>query len=107
MPTIHERLSRLEAVVSELTYAIEALDVPEPVSALLTALDQREILDDNRIRVSFVETVFILFGTEVKRSPAKGTGVWEQLYVEKSPDGSARLRVMRTPSLFVLRQKVA
>lgn len=68
---------------------------------------QREILDDNRIRVSFVETVFILFGNEVKRSPAKGTGVWEQLYVEKSPDGSARLRVMRTPSLFVLRQKVA
>ena len=66
---------------------------------------KREILDDDRIRVSFVETVFKLFGNEVKRAPAKGVGVWEQLYVEAGSDGSAKLRVMRTPSLFILRQR--
>ena len=54
-----------------------------------------------------VETVFMLFGIELKRSPAKGQGVWEQVYVERGLDGSAQLRVMRTPSLFVLRQKAA
>lgn len=67
---------------------------------------EREILDDERIRVSFVETVFQLFGRDVKRSPTKGQGVWEQVYVEgNGPDGTASLRVMRTPSLFVLRQR--
>lgn len=66
---------------------------------------QREILDDNKIRVQFVETAFSLFGNEVKRSPTNGAGVWEQLYVERGLDGSAKLRVMRTPSLFVLRQR--
>ena len=66
---------------------------------------QREIIDDNKIRVSFVETVFKLFGNEVKRQPTEGTGVWKQLYVESGQDGSAKLRVMRTPSLFVLRQR--
>ena len=68
---------------------------------------KREVIDDDRIRVSFVETVFMLFGIELKRSPAKGQGVWEQVYVERGLDGSAQLRVMRTPSLFVLRQKAA
>ena len=66
---------------------------------------KREIIGDNQIRVSFVETVFNVFGKEVKRQPTTGQGVWKQLYVEKAEDGSAALRVMRTPSLFVLRQR--
>ena len=137
------------------------------------------MLDDNRIRVSFVETVFSLFGRELwrepaargrapevtppssresrrelRRQPTQGTGVWQQardraeierrwrgdvfrmwprcsreaaerpprgrreaaerpptkevslqVYVETGADGTASLRVMRTPSLFVLRQR--
>ena len=66
---------------------------------------EREIIADDKIRVSFVETVFNIFGQEVKRQPTSGKGVWQQLYVERGADGSASLRVMRTPSLFVLRQR--
>ena len=66
---------------------------------------EREVLGDDKIRVSFVETVFKLFGNEVKRQPTQGKGVWEQLYVEAGADGTAALRVMRTPSLFILRQR--
>ena len=65
---------------------------------------RREILDDQRIRVSFIETTFSILGREVNRQPTKGEGVWEQLYVEQGSDGTAALRVMKTPSLFVLRQ---
>ena len=68
---------------------------------------QRKILDDEKIRVTFVETAFSLFGNEVSRKPTTGSGVWEQIYVTAGPDGSAQLRVMRTPSLFVLRQQPA
>ena len=68
---------------------------------------EREIIGDEQIRVQFVETVFKLFGQEVKRQPTKGQGVWEQLYVESGPDGTASLRVMRTPSLFILRQRTS
>ena len=66
---------------------------------------QREVIDDKKIKVEFVETVFKIFGKEVKRQPTKGKGVWEQVYVERGQDGSAALRVMRTPSLFILRQQ--
>jgi hypothetical protein len=66
---------------------------------------ERVVLSDERIRVTFVETAFQLFGLELARRPAKGSGVWEQVYVERGPDGTAALRVMRTPSLFVLRQR--
>jgi len=73
--------------------------------ALVIALHaERKVLDDSRIRVSFVETAVSLFGQEVTRRPTKGAGVWEQLHVETGSDGTAKLRVMRTPSLFVLRQ---
>ena len=68
---------------------------------------QREVIGDDSIRVDFVETVFSLFGQEVRRQPTTGKGVWKQLYVEAAADGSAALRVMRTPSLFVLRQRSA
>ena len=68
---------------------------------------QRDIIADNKIKVEFVETVFNIFGKEVKRQPTTGKGVWEQLYVERAADGSAALRVMRTPSLFVLQQRAS
>ena len=69
---------------------------------------EREVLDDSRIRVTFRETVFKIFGREVTRKPTKGQGEWEMLYVEAAgPEGSASLRVMNTPSLFVLRQRAS
>ena len=43
---------------------------------------EREIIADDRIRVTFVETVFKVFGREVKRSPTNGKGVWTQQHVE-------------------------
>ena len=49
--------------------------------------------------------VFKLFGIEVSRKPTQGAGVWEQVYVERGLDGTADIRVMRTPSLFILRQQ--
>eukprot|EP00746_Dinoflagellata_sp_MGD_P131859 gnl/MRDRNA2_/MRDRNA2_65600_c0_seq1.p1 gnl/MRDRNA2_/MRDRNA2_65600_c0~~gnl/MRDRNA2_/MRDRNA2_65600_c0_seq1.p1 ORF type:complete len:201 (+),score=46.70 gnl/MRDRNA2_/MRDRNA2_65600_c0_seq1:71-604(+) len=68
---------------------------------------KREILDSQRIKVSFVETVIQAFGKEVSRTPTKGQGVWKQLFVEMGIDGkTAGLRVMRAPSLFVLRQRI-
>ncbi|CAJ1388478.1 unnamed protein product [Effrenium voratum] len=62
---------------------------------------ERKILDDRQIRVSFKETVFSLFGLEMFRKPTKGSGVWTQRFVD------AGLRVMDTPSLFVLRKRRA
>ena len=65
---------------------------------------KRKVLDADRIRVSFVETVFELFGFEIARKPTNGTGVWSQVFVAASQDGVADLRVMNTPSLFVLKR---
>jgi hypothetical protein len=62
------------------------------------------VLNDNCIRVSFVETVFHVGGIALTRKPTSGKGVWKMLYVEPGSDGSAAFRVMETPSLFVLRQ---
>lgn len=65
---------------------------------------EREVLDGERIRVTFVSTAVKLFGLQVLEKPTSGAGVWSQCYVEAGSDGSAALRVMNTPSLFVLRQ---
>jgi hypothetical protein len=73
-----------------------------PLKVALMA--EREVLDADRIRVKFVETAISVFGLELTRKPTQGTGVWQQQYVSAGRDGSARLRVMNTPSLFVLRQ---
>ena len=62
---------------------------------------EREILDDKQIRVKFKETVFSIFGLELFRKATKGSGVWTQRFVD------AGLRVMNTPSLFVLRKRRA
>jgi len=60
---------------------------------------EREIMDDQQIRVKFKETVFSIFGLELFRKPTQGSGVWTQRFVD------AGLRVMNTPSLFVLRKR--
>lgn len=59
----------------------------------------REVVDDVSIKVTFKELAFSVFGFEVFRKTTQGTGVWRQRYVDKD------LRVMNTPSLFVLRKR--
>ena len=66
---------------------------------------EREVLDDDRIRVSFVETAFHIYGAAFPRKATAGQGVWKQLYVEPGADGTAAFRVMNTPSLFVLQRR--
>ena len=60
---------------------------------------QREVLDGKRIRVTFKETAAFVFGNEVFRKAINGSGVWEQRYVDDE------LRVMNTPSVFVLKKR--
>jgi hypothetical protein len=57
---------------------------------------EREVLDSKRIRVTFRETAVSVFGLTVIRKATNGSGVWVQRYVDED------LRVMDTPSLFVL-----
>lgn len=70
-----------------------------PVKVMLKAT--REVLDAERVRVSFVETVFTLFGKELFKSETKGTGVWKFRYFNKK----SGVRVMDTPSLFILKRR--
>lgn len=59
---------------------------------------EREIIDDKSFKVTFKEMSFELLGNELVRKDIKGQGVWKQRFVD------AELRVMNTPSLFVLRK---
>ncbi|GMI13310.1 hypothetical protein TrLO_g7927 [Triparma laevis f. longispina] len=61
-------------------------------------LATREIIDTERIRVKFKKMKFILFGRTLKESETKGSGVWKLRYFENG------LRIMDTPSLFVIRE---
>jgi len=73
----------------------------ELFGALKVSLEaEREVLDDSRIRVVFKDMAFSLFGLELFRKAAGGSGVWQQRYVDQE------LRVMDTPSLFVLRRRL-
>eukprot|EP00550_Attheya_septentrionalis_P008135 CAMPEP_0198294942 /NCGR_PEP_ID=MMETSP1449-20131203/24834_1 /TAXON_ID=420275 /ORGANISM="Attheya septentrionalis, Strain CCMP2084" /LENGTH=271 /DNA_ID=CAMNT_0043995047 /DNA_START=13 /DNA_END=828 /DNA_ORIENTATION=- len=70
---------------------------------------ERNVLDDTRIRVTFLETGIELFGNELVRKPAKGQGVWNHLFygrVETKTRGTILLRILETPSLFVIEQKI-
>jgi len=72
----------------------------ELFGAVKVALEaEREVVDDTRIRVTFKATAFSIFGQELFRRPTSGSGVWVQRYVDDN------LRVMDTPSLFVLRKR--
>mmetsp|Transcript_13866 Transcript_13866/g.26436 ORF Transcript_13866/g.26436 Transcript_13866/m.26436 type:complete len:240 (+) Transcript_13866:160-879(+) len=68
---------------------------------------ERKVLDESRIRVKFKETVFSLFGNEVKRGDVKGSGVWNYKFSGLvNVDGEKMLlRVMETPSTFVIVQR--
>lgn len=94
---------KVTQIITDDTNFINRVEIG-PLRVSLSA--ERKVLDDERIRVSFVETAFCLFGVELLRKPTKGAGVWQQVYVEDGgADGSASLRVMNTPSLFVLKQR--
>jgi len=68
---------------------------------------ERKVLDETRIRVKFKETAFYIFGNEVKRGEVKGAGVWDYVFSGSVDiDGEKmRLRVMKTPSTFIIVQK--
>ena len=67
----------------------------------------RKVLDEKRIRVMFKETAFYLFGKEVKRGEVKGAGVWDYQFSGSVTVNGERmfLRVLKTPSTFVIAQK--
>mmetsp|Transcript_13503 Transcript_13503/g.28510 ORF Transcript_13503/g.28510 Transcript_13503/m.28510 type:complete len:201 (-) Transcript_13503:2959-3561(-) len=68
---------------------------------------KREIMNDSTIKVSFLETSFNLFGKTLKKGQAGGGGVWKVKFVGEVEDenGNKKLvRIMETPSLFVLEQ---
>ena len=60
---------------------------------------EREVLGDDRIRVTFKDTGIQIFGNEIFRKSISGSGVWQQRYVDSD------LRVMNTPSIFILRKR--
>lgn len=60
---------------------------------------ERQVLGADRIRVTFMEMEVSLFGRVLLRRPTRGSGVWKQRFVDET------LRVMDTPSLFVLRKR--
>lgn len=68
---------------------------------------KREIKNDSTIKVSFLDTSFNLFGRTLKKADIKGGGVWKVKFVGKVEDdnGNKKLvRIMETPSLFILEQ---
>ena len=84
------------------TTFINAVEIG-PLKICLRA--EREVLDDKKIRVKFVETTVELFGVPVLQKETTGAGIWEFLYsgvVENKDGTSKRIRIMKTPSLFVL-----
>ena len=68
---------------------------------------KREIKNASTIKVSFLETGFSLFGKTISTKQAGGGGVWKVKFVGKimDKDGKEKLiRIMETPSLFILQQ---
>lgn len=77
---------------------------------LMIALQaKREIKNSSTIKVSFLETSFSLFGKVFSKKTAGGGGIWKCRFVGKikDVDGSEKIiRIMETPSLFILEQKL-
>ena len=74
---------------------------------------ERKVLDDTRIRVMFKQTAVSLLGKEVVRKDVKGQGVWKCDFAGivnlEKPDGEVErvfLRVLKTPSTFVIVQRL-
>jgi hypothetical protein len=72
---------------------------------------KRQVINDRTIKVTFLETSINLFGqTLSKKDAGGGGGVWKVKYVGtvKDDDGNEKLvRIMETPSLFVLEQDLS
>lgn len=75
---------------------------------LMIALQaKRDIKNSSTIKVSFLETTFSLFGNAFSKKQAGGGGVWKCRFVGKIEDANGKeklVRIMETPSLFVLEQ---
>ncbi|VEU41621.1 unnamed protein product [Pseudo-nitzschia multistriata] len=68
---------------------------------------KREIKNDSTIKVTFLETSFNLFGKTLKKGEVSGGGVWKVKFVGEVEDekgGKKLVRIMETPSLFILEQ---
>ncbi|KAG7369166.1 plastid lipid-associated PAP/fibrillin family protein [Nitzschia inconspicua] len=79
-----------------------------PLSIALRA--KREVKNNDTIKVSFLETAFSLFGKTLKKSQAGGGGVWKVKFVGTYRDGDGKeklVRIMETPSLFVLEHSLS
>ena len=85
-----------------------------PIQIALTAL--RKSMDEDRIKVTFQSFGVKIFGKEVVKKELKQQGVWKMVFVgEVDKEGESvgaevtngekkkmLLRVMRTPSLYIL-----
>jgi hypothetical protein len=76
---------------------------------LISLKAKREIKSDTAIKVTFLQTTISVFGQKIVQKELPGTsgGVWKVKFVGKIKDknGDEKLvRVMETPSLFVLEQ---
>jgi len=69
---------------------------------------ERKVLDDERIRVKFLTTRVSCLGIELLNKKTKGQGVWKNLFsgVVTINGETTLLRVLLTPSLFIIQQKV-
>lgn len=68
---------------------------------------RREIKNDSIIKVSFLETKVTLFSKTLTQKEIEGGGVWKVRFVGEveGVDGKRKLiRIMDTPSLFILEQ---
>lgn len=76
-----------------------------PIRIALTA--EREVKNDTTIKVTFHKTTVSVFGKQLVEKETGGGGVWKYIYAGVVTDkkGAKKLvRVMETPSLFVLEQ---
>jgi len=70
---------------------------------------RRKILDDERIRVDFESMAFSIGGVQLMKRKINGGGIWKVLFVGEfeEDDGKTTLvRLMETPSLFVIAQNI-
>lgn len=69
---------------------------------------KRQIMNDSTIKVSFLETKFSLFDKTLKEGKVGGGGTWKVKFVGTVVDGThgkkKLIRIMETPSLFILEQ---
>jgi hypothetical protein len=74
---------------------------------LISLKARREIKNDVNIKVSFLETTISLFGLKLVQKEAGGGGVWKVKFVGEVKDANGKtklVRIMETPSLFVIEQ---